>query len=78
MPQTQRPLPPVPSLSEHQQRGWRCCWCRYPLSPGYDQAVGEVPVKPPNGAAYTVFLRACADTAECAEREKQQHPEETP
>ncbi|MGQ4351999.1 hypothetical protein [Streptomyces drozdowiczii] len=63
-----RRLPSVGSLSEHQQRGWRCCWCRWQLHPGYDRAVGEIRVAPERGAAYTVFLRECADTEECQAR----------
>lgn len=63
-----RRLPSVGSLSEHQQRGWRCCWCRWPLHPGYDRAVGEIRVAPERGATYTVFLRECADKKECQDR----------
>lgn len=68
-----RPLPPAGALSEHQQRGWRCTWCRYPLTPGYDVPLGEVRVAAEHGAAYTVFMRACADAVGCSEREAEQH-----
>lgn len=65
-----RPLPPVASLTEHQQRGWGCVWCRHPLRVGDDQDLGEQRARPAKGAAYSWFPRACADTAACAERER--------
>lgn len=61
-------LPPVTALSEQQQRGWRCVWCRYPLTVGEDVDLGEQRARPAGGAAYSWFPRACADEKACAAR----------
>ncbi|MFI6862657.1 hypothetical protein ACIBKZ_22640 [Streptomyces sp. NPDC050421] len=61
-------LPPVSELTEQQQRGWRCIWCRYPLTPGADVDLGEQRARPVGGAAYSWFPRACADEATCTAR----------
>nr|WP_237498535.1 hypothetical protein [Streptomyces sp. SID8373] len=66
---TTRELPPVAELTEQQQRGWHCIWCRGQLRSGNDINLGEQRAKPAKGAAYSWFPRACADTAGCAERE---------
>ncbi|MFD3790547.1 hypothetical protein [Streptomyces cyaneofuscatus] len=64
-----RDLPPVSQLTEQQQRGWNCVRCRAPLSPGSDVDLGEKRVTPAEGAAYSWFPRACADTTACRARE---------
>jgi hypothetical protein len=64
-----RALPPVSSLSEDQQRGWCCVWCRERLRLGDDVNLGEQRARPATGAAYSWFPRACADTAACTVRE---------
>ncbi|MFJ6438555.1 hypothetical protein [Streptomyces sp. NPDC091416] len=64
-----RALPNVSSLTEQQQRGRRCTWCGYPLAPGTDVDLGEQRATAKNGAAYSWFPRACADTGECAQQE---------
>lgn len=66
---TVRDLPPVAELTEQQQRGWACVWCRTQLRVGADVDLGEKRVEPATGAAYSWFPRACADAAACAERE---------
>ncbi|MFJ1955342.1 hypothetical protein ACIOGT_10210 [Streptomyces microflavus] len=68
---TVRDLPPVSQLTEQQQRGWHCARCRAPLSPGSDIDVGEKRVTPAEGAAYSWFPRACADSAACRVRESE-------
>ncbi|MEU2026820.1 hypothetical protein ABZ565_32480 [Streptomyces sp. NPDC016469] len=70
--QTKRQLPAVASLSQDQQRGWHCVWCRAPLTVGDDQDLGEQRARPTNGAAYSWFPRACKDAAACAGREGEQ------
>lgn len=65
---TATPLPAVSTLTEQQQRGWRCIWCRHPLATGSVIDLGEQRAKPATGAAYSWFPRACADTKECTER----------
>ncbi|ROQ69252.1 hypothetical protein EDD93_3750 [Streptomyces sp. 840.1] len=65
---TARDLPPVGSLTEQQQRGWRCVWCGHPLTTGLDVDLGEQRARPSGGAAYSWFPRACADTAPCSDR----------
>lgn len=67
--QTKRALPAVTSLTEDQQRGWCCVWCREPLKVGDDRDLGEQRARPTTGAAYSWFPRGCADTVACAERE---------
>ncbi|MGZ2359959.1 hypothetical protein LRE75_25275 [Streptomyces sp. 372A] len=66
---TVRDLQPVVTLTEQQQRGWACVWCRTQLRVGADVDLGEKRVLPRTGAAYSWFPRACADMAGCAERE---------
>ncbi|MFD6797819.1 hypothetical protein [Streptomyces cyaneofuscatus] len=66
---TVRDLPPVSQLTEQQQRGWHCVRCRAPLSSGSDIDLGEKRVTPAEGAAYSWFPRACADTTACRARE---------
>ncbi|MFJ2094737.1 hypothetical protein ACIOEW_36615 [Streptomyces sp. NPDC087901] len=66
---TVRELPPVRDLTEQQQRGWRCVWCRYPLTVGADIDLVEQRSQAVNGAAYSWFPRACRDTTACAGRE---------
>ncbi|MFE7791328.1 hypothetical protein [Streptomyces sp. NPDC057460] len=66
-----RDLPPVNELTEQQQRGWRCVWCRHPLTVGDDIDMGEQRATPAGGAAYSWFPRACADTEACTERTEQ-------
>ncbi len=66
---TVRDLPPVSQLTEQQQRGRHCVRCRAPLSPGSDIDLGEKRVTPAEGAAYSWFPRACADTTACRARE---------
>ncbi|OKK24253.1 hypothetical protein AMK09_05260 [Streptomyces sp. CB02488] len=61
-----RALPPVSTLTEQQSRGWRCIWCDHPLVSGLDVDLGEQRTHPADGAAYSWFPRACADTATCA------------
>ena len=69
---TVRDLPPVTELSEQQQRGWSCVWCKTSLSVGADIDLGEQRAKPDGGAAYSWFPRACSDVAACAAREMEQ------
>lgn len=66
---TVRDLPPVSDLTEQQQRGWRCVWCRTRLSVGADVDLGEQRARPANGAAYSWFPRACSDMVSCSARE---------
>ncbi|MFF3094095.1 hypothetical protein [Streptomyces cyaneofuscatus] len=66
---TQRPLPPVTTLTEAQQRGWACVWCRGALGIGLGDDLGEQRVKPADGAAYSWFPRQCPDAETCAQRE---------
>ncbi|MFG2670471.1 hypothetical protein [Streptomyces sp. NPDC048445] len=68
---TVKALPPVSALTEQQQRGWRCIWCDYPLAAGLDVDLGEQRARPQDGAAYSWFPRACADTELCASRATQ-------
>ncbi|TXS44945.1 hypothetical protein EAO72_07950 [Streptomyces sp. or43] len=72
---TTRELPPVTTLTMHQQRGWRCVWCRAPLSVGYDIDLGEQRTRPRTGAAYSWFPRCCSDAQACAEREEGRAPQ---
>ncbi|WP_326593799.1 hypothetical protein [Streptomyces brevispora] len=65
---TVKDLPPVAELSEQQQRGWRCVWCSFPVTVGEDVDLGEQRARPADGAAYSWFPRACADTEVCAAR----------
>ncbi|WNI30724.1 hypothetical protein [Streptomyces sp. ITFR-6] len=69
---TTRELPPVNKLTMQQQRGWRCVWCRYPLTVGADVDLGEQRARPSDGAAYSWFPRACSDVAVCVVREAEQ------
>ncbi|MFB7548616.1 hypothetical protein [Streptomyces sp. NPDC056154] len=71
---TVRDLPPVSDLTEQQQRGWSCVWCRAALTVGEDMDLGEKRARPEGGAAYSWFPRACSDTAACAAREAEQAP----
>ncbi|MFF2988498.1 hypothetical protein [Streptomyces cyaneofuscatus] len=66
---TVRDLPPVSQLTDQQQRGWHCVRCRAPLNPGSDIDLGEKRVTPAEGAAYSWFPRACANTTACRARE---------
>jgi hypothetical protein len=61
-------LPAYDELTEQQRRGWRCVWCRYPLTVGDDIDLGEQRARSDNGAAYSWFPRACADTEACTEQ----------
>lgn len=70
-----RDLPPVNELTEQQCRGWRCVWCRHPLTVGDDIDMGEQRATPAGGAAYSWFPRACADTEACTERADQRSPD---
>ncbi|XMN09287.1 hypothetical protein ACK8N7_26255 [Streptomyces griseobrunneus] len=63
-----RQLPPVREMSERQQRGWCCVWCRERLGVDLGTDLGEQRVSPPDGAAYSWFPRECADAAACADR----------
>ncbi|MFI6140272.1 hypothetical protein ACIBCC_19055 [Streptomyces griseus] len=65
---TQRPLPSVTTLTEAQQRGWACVWCRTPLGIGLGNDLGEQRVRPADGAAYSWFPRQCYAAA-CQARE---------
>jgi len=67
---TVRDLPPVAELTEQQQRGWQCVWCRQPLTAGADVDLGEQRARPARDAAYSWFPRACADRTNCAARER--------
>ncbi|MFC9244600.1 hypothetical protein ACFT7S_11385 [Streptomyces sp. NPDC057136] len=64
-----RDLPSVSDLTEQQQRGGVCVWCRTPLSVGADIDLGEQRARPDGGAAYSWFPRACSDVAACSARE---------
>jgi hypothetical protein len=66
---TTRELPPVTDLTEQQQRGWSCVWCKAPLTVGADRDLGEKRARPGGGAAYSWFPRACSDAEACAARE---------
>ncbi|MEU0102381.1 hypothetical protein [Streptomyces sp. NPDC006267] len=61
-----RQLPAVHTLTEQQQRGWSCVWCRTPLGTGLGADLGEQRVRPPAGAAYSWFPRECLDRPTCA------------
>lgn len=69
---TVRDLPPVSDLTEQQQRGWSCVWCKASLTVGEDQDLGEKRARPDKGAAYSWFPRACSDATACAVRERGQ------
>ncbi|MFF2013646.1 hypothetical protein ACFVWY_31905 [Streptomyces sp. NPDC058195] len=64
-----RNLPSASELTEQQQRGWSCVWCRTGLTIGTDTDLGEQRTRPAAGAAYSWFPRACSDAAACAARE---------
>ncbi|WP_405548705.1 hypothetical protein [Streptomyces microflavus] len=66
---TTRALPPVKDLTEAQQRGWVCVWCRAALGIGLGVGLGEQRVRPADGAAYSWFPRQCSDAAACQARE---------
>ncbi|MYR36401.1 hypothetical protein [Streptomyces sp. CFMR 7] len=66
---TTRALPPVTTLTEAQQRGWACVWCRTALGIGLGDNLGEQRVTPATGAAYTWFPRQCPDRPACQARE---------
>ncbi|MEU0098307.1 hypothetical protein [Streptomyces sp. NPDC006267] len=66
---TTRALPPVTTLTEAQQRGWACVWCRQPLGIGLGVDLNEQKVRPTSGAAYSWFPRACLDSTACQQRE---------
>lgn len=72
---TVRDLPPVAGLTEQQQRGWRCVWCREPLTVGADVDLGEQRARPIGGAAYSWFPRCCSDVEACATREDKRAPQ---
>ncbi|WP_406501991.1 hypothetical protein OHA04_37780 [Streptomyces sp. NBC_01590] len=69
---TVRDLPPVSELTEQQQRGWSCVWCKTTLTIGEDKDLGEKRARPEGGAAYSWFPRACSDAAACVGREQGQ------
>lgn len=69
---TARALPPASDLTEQQQRGWTCVWCKTTLAVGEDMDLGEKRARPEGGAAYSWFPRACSDNATCADRERRQ------
>ncbi|XCM28819.1 hypothetical protein ABXI76_05025 [Streptomyces parvus] len=64
-----RALPPVTTLTEAQQRGWACCWCRTQLGIDLGEDLGEQRVRPADGAAYSWFPRQCPDIVACQARE---------
>lgn len=64
---TQRPLPSVTTLTEAQQRGWACVWCRSALGIDLGVDLGEQRVKPADGAAYSWFPRQCSDACQVRE-----------
>lgn len=64
-----RALPPITTLTEAQQRGWACVWCRAALDIGLGVDLGEQRVRPADGAAYSWFPRQCSDSDGCAQRE---------
>lgn len=66
---TTRSLPSITSLTEAQQRGWACVWCRAALGIGLGDDLGEQRVRPANGAAYSWFPRQCLDASACLARE---------
>ncbi|MBT3077683.1 MULTISPECIES: hypothetical protein [Streptomyces] len=66
---TTRALPPVTTLTEAQQRGWACVWCKAALGIGLGVGLGEQRVRPSAGAAYTWFPRQCPDRSACQVRE---------
>lgn len=66
---TTRALPSITTLTEAQQRGWACVWCRADLGIGLGDDLGEQRVKPADGAAYSWFPRECSDAATCQARE---------
>ncbi|WP_097932504.1 MULTISPECIES: hypothetical protein [unclassified Streptomyces] len=66
---TTRSLPSITSLTEAQQRGWACVWCRAALGIGLGDDLGEQRVRPANGAAYSWFPRQCPDASACLARE---------
>ncbi|MFD3975207.1 hypothetical protein [Streptomyces cyaneofuscatus] len=63
-----RQSPPVRDMSEQQQRGWCCVWCREPLGVSLGTDLGEQRIVPATGAAYSWFPRECPDAAACAGR----------
>lgn len=63
-----RPLPSVHDLTEQQQRGWHCVWCRSPLGTDLGVDLGEQRVTPTTGASFSWFPRECLDAQECAGR----------
>lgn len=63
-----RRLPAVHTISEQQQRGWACVWCRTPLGTGLGVDLGEQRVTPTGGAAYLWFPRECLDRGVCTWR----------
>lgn len=63
-----RSLPSITSLTEPQQRGWACVWCRAALGIGLGDDLGEQRVRPADGAAYSWFPRQCPDVAACEPR----------
>ncbi|WP_326677713.1 hypothetical protein [Streptomyces sp. NBC_01237] len=62
------PLPAVNDLTEQQQRGWHCVWCRSPLGTDLGVDLGEQRVTPATGAAYSWFPRECVDALACSGR----------
>lgn len=72
---TVRDLPPVNELTVQQQRGWRCVWCRYPITTGADIDLGVQRTRAGNGAAFSWFPRCCSDVEGCAGREAKGVPQ---
>ncbi|MFI7890835.1 hypothetical protein ACIFUY_06180 [Streptomyces sp. CACIS-1.16CA] len=66
---TARALPAVTTLTEPQQRGWECVWCRAALGIGLGDDLGEQRARPLRGAAYSWFPRQCPDVEACQARE---------
>ncbi|MFG2409274.1 hypothetical protein ACGFR8_34035 [Streptomyces brevispora] len=65
-----RALPAVKDLTEQQQRGWCCVWCRAPLGVGLGTDLGQQRVTPTTGATYLWFPRECVNATACAGRDK--------
>ncbi|MEE1790846.1 hypothetical protein PUR28_08710 [Streptomyces sp. BE308] len=61
-------LPDVDRMSDAQQRGANCVWCRSPLGTDLGVDLGEQRVTPATGAAYAWFPRECVDALACSGR----------
>ncbi|MFE7535149.1 hypothetical protein ACFU67_12865 [Streptomyces rhizosphaericola] len=64
-----RALPSITSLTEAQQRGWACVWCKAALGIGLGDDLGVQRARPATGAAFLWFPRQCPDRAACQVRE---------